>query len=50
MQLAADNAAHAFLVGPALQEEAECGKVSEGRAVAVGAALAAGCVAAVGVL
>ena len=50
VQLAADNAAHAFLVGPALQEQAECGKVSEGRAVAVGAALAAGCVAAVGVL
>ena len=39
-----------YLVGPAMKEQAERGEVSKGRAVALGAALAAGCVAAIGVL
>ena len=50
VQLAADNATSVFLVGPAMQEQVERGRVGRGRAVALSAALAAGCVAAVGVL
>ena len=50
VQLAADNATHALLVGPAMREQLEKGAVGRGRAAALSAALAAGCVAAVGVL
>ena len=50
VQLAADNVSHAYLVAPAMKEQLETGRVGRERAVALSAALAAGCVAAVGVL
>ena len=50
VQLAADNAAHLFLVAPAMREQAEEGRVGRSKAAALSAAVAAGCVAAVGVL
>lgn len=50
VQLAADNAASLFLVAPAMREQLEEGRVGRQRAAALSAALAAGCVAAVGVL
>lgn len=50
VQLAADNLVHAYLVGPAMKEQQETGGVGKGKAVALSAALAAGCVAAIGVL
>lgn len=50
VQLASDNAAHVLLVGPAVSEQAETGRVGGARAGLLSAALAAAAVAAVGVL